>query len=140
MFGDRLYNFNNTGKPDQTMDKNYREQLRALCHETTNGTNWVNLETTNPDHFDNSYFTSLQQGKGLLQSDQELFSTPNADTIEIVERFRDQSVFFEAFIESMIKMGNINLLTESEGEVRANCRRINGAHSIQRKDGFVSSV
>ncbi|TQE01228.1 hypothetical protein C1H46_013135 [Malus baccata] len=70
---------------------------------------------------------ALSVQKGLLQSDQELFSTSGADTIDVVNNFStNQSAFFESFVESMIKMGNISPLTGTDGEIRLNCRRVNG--------------
>lgn len=62
------------------------------------------------------------------RASQELFSTPNASTIPVVNIFsRDQTAFFEIFVQSMIKMGNISPLTgKNGGEVRKNCRKVNG--------------
>ncbi|KAJ7979724.1 Peroxidase [Quillaja saponaria] len=51
------------------------------------GTNLTNLDQTTPDEFDNEYCSNLQVKKGLLQSDQELFSTLGADTKPIVNKF-----------------------------------------------------
>ena len=87
----------------------------------------TNLDPVTPDTFDAKYFSNLQVQQGLLQSDQELFSTSGADTIGIVNNFStNQSAFFESFVESMIKMGNISPLTGTDGEIRLNCRRVNG--------------
>lgn len=86
----------------------------------------IKLDPTTPNGFDNNYFTNLKRNFGLLQTDQELFSTPGAETVAIVERFAEnQSDFFESFGKSMIKMGNIKTLTGSNGEIRLNCRKVN---------------
>lgn len=86
----------------------------------------TNLDVSTPNAFDNNYYSNLLIGKGLLQSDQELFSTPGADTIDIVSNFSvNQTLFFQAFAESMIKMGNLSPLTGTDGEIRSNCSRIN---------------
>ncbi|KAF5471312.1 hypothetical protein F2P56_011755 [Juglans regia] len=54
------------------------------------------------------------------------FNNTGADTIDIVNSFSsDQSAFFASFVESMLKMGNISVLTGSEGEVRLNCGIVN---------------
>ncbi|KAK8683159.1 hypothetical protein V6N13_039226 [Hibiscus sabdariffa] len=124
---DRLYNFNGTGNPDPTLNATYLETLRKVCPVGGNETVLVNLDPTTPNAFDNDYYTNLEGQQGLLQSDQELFSTSGADTIEIVDRFsRDQIAFFESFAVSMIRMGNISPLTGSEGEIRMSCRKVNG--------------
>jgi len=85
------------------------------------------LDLTTPDQFDNKYYSNLQQLNGLLQSDQELFSTPGADTIPIVNSFSsNQNTFFDNFRASMLKMGNIGVLTGGEGEIRLQCNFVNG--------------
>ncbi|KAK7303551.1 hypothetical protein RJT34_14458 [Clitoria ternatea] len=49
-----------------------------------------------------------------------------ADTIGIVNKFSsDQRAFFDAFTVSMIKMGNIGVLTGSKGEIRKQCNFVN---------------
>ncbi|KAM1697451.1 hypothetical protein ACFX13_029463 [Malus domestica] len=81
---------------------------------------------TTIDVFDNYYYKNLQNNRGLLQTDQELFSTSSIDTVSIVNRFaNNQSDFFDTFAQSMIKLGNIRPLTGSAGEIRADCKRVN---------------
>jgi peroxidase len=85
-----------------------------------------NLDPTTPDDFDNNYFTNLQNNRGLLQTDQILFSTSGADTVAVVNRFANsQTAFFDSFAQSMIKLGNLSPLTGSNGEIRADCKRVN---------------
>ncbi|KAF3557082.1 hypothetical protein F2Q69_00017600 [Brassica cretica] len=82
-------------------------------------------------------------GKGLIQSDQELFSTPRADTIPLVEQYsNNRFVFFQAFAEAMIRMGNLKPLTGTQGEIRQNCRVVNSRiRSVENEDhGVVSSI
>ncbi|KAK6937050.1 hem peroxidase [Dillenia turbinata] len=125
-FSSRLYNFSGTGEADPTLNSIYLETLRELCPEDDNGTTLADLDPITPDGFDKNYFSNLQANQGLLRSDQELFSTEGANTIEIVNNFsRDERAFFEAFVLSMINMGNINPLTGTEGEIRLNCRKVN---------------
>ncbi|KAM1055209.1 hypothetical protein FF1_028798 [Malus domestica] len=126
-FTNRLYNFSGTGSPDQTLNSTYLETLSEICPQNGNSSVLTNFDPVTPDTFDANYFSNLQVQKGLLQSDQELFSTSGADTIDIVNDFStNQSAFFESFVESMIKMGNISPLTGTDGEIRLNCRRVNG--------------
>jgi len=143
-FINRLYNFNSTGNPDQTLNTTYLQTLREICPQNGTGNNLTNLDLTTPNQFDNKFYSNLQSHKGLLQSDQELFSTPNADTIAIVNSFSsNQALFFENFRVSMIKMANIGVLTGDQGEIRLQCNFINadssGLSSGASKDELLSS-
>ncbi|KAL2228281.1 peroxidase 15-like [Sesamum indicum] len=128
LFINRLYNFSGSGGPDPTLNTTYLATLRQICPQNGSGFVVANLDLRTPDTFDNNYYSNLQSNEGLLQSDQELFSSSGAPTIPIVNLFSsNQSAFFESFVQSMIKMGNITPLTGSNGEIRANCRRVNGS-------------
>nr|AAL85344.1 peroxidase [Ficus carica] len=123
-FSRRLYNFNDTGSPDPTLNTTLLETLRKICPEGGNGSVITDLDQTTPDAFDNKYFSNLEVEYGILQTDQVLFSTSGADTTAIVNRFSaDQNAFFDSFVASMIKMGNIRVLTGNERKIRSNCRR-----------------
>jgi peroxidase len=125
-FNHRLYDFESTGNPDPSIDATYLETLRQTCPQGGNKGTLTDLDQATANDFDNNYFTNLQNNKGLLQTDQELFSTIGADTIEIVNRFASsQSDFFDSFGQSMINMGNISPLTGSNGEIRSDCKRVN---------------
>ncbi|EEF31678.1 peroxidase A2 [Ricinus communis] len=127
-FNNRLFNFSNTGNPDPTLNTTYLATLQQICPQNGNTAALVNLDPTTPDTFDNNYFTNLQSNQGLLQSDQELFSTTGAATVSIVNSFAgNQTAFFQSFVQSMINMGNISPLTGSNGEIRADCKKVNGS-------------
>ncbi|XP_021282206.1 peroxidase A2-like [Herrania umbratica] len=128
LFSNRLYNFSGTGNPDPTLNSSYLTTLRQICPQSGSGFNVANLDPTTPDTFDSNYFTNLQNNQGLLQSDQELFSTAGAPTISIVNTFSgNQTAFFQSFAQSMINMGNISPLTGSSGEIRSDCKKVNGS-------------
>ncbi|KAH7532330.1 hypothetical protein FEM48_Zijuj04G0008400 [Ziziphus jujuba var. spinosa] len=140
----RLFNFNGTGAPDPTLNTTYLAELQQLCPEGGNTSVLANLDPTTPNVFDNNYFSNLQALKGLLQSDQILFSSDGADTVEFVNKFSaSQRAFFESFVDSMIKMGNLSPLTGTDGEIRQNCRRINGDSTPTNTNyygGFVATM
>lgn len=140
-FSTRLYNFSGTGSPDPTLNTTYLQTLRGICPQSGGGNNLTNLDPTTPNKFDKNYYTNLQVLKGLLQSDQELFSTSGADTIAIVNSFAgDQNLFFTNFAASMIKMGNISPLTGSQGEIRTQCNLVNGASASSSGLSAVTST
>ncbi|KAK2657209.1 hypothetical protein Ddye_010261 [Dipteronia dyeriana] len=126
-FSQRLFNFNNTGSPDTTIDPTYLQTLQLNCPQGGSGNTLNNLDPTTPDVFDNRYYTNLQNNRGLLQTDQVLFSTADRpDVAAIVNQFAvSQATFDAAFAQFMINMGNLNPLTGSNGQIRLNCRRIN---------------
>ncbi|KAL0648514.1 hypothetical protein Bca4012_046805 [Brassica carinata] len=131
-FNNRLFNFNGTGSPDPTLNSTLLSSLQQLCPQNGNASVVTNLDLSTPDAFDNNYFTNLQSNNGLLQSDQELLSDTGSPTIPIVTSFAsNQTQFFEAFALSMIKMGNISPLTGSSGEIRQDCKVVNGQSTTE---------
>ncbi|KAJ0988450.1 hypothetical protein J5N97_006806 [Dioscorea zingiberensis] len=127
-FSDRLNNFNGNGSPDPSLNSTYLATLQQSCPQGGNGDTLNNLDPSSPDTFDKNYYTNLQSNQGLLQSDQELFSTSGASTVSIVNSFASsQTTFFQSFASSMINMGNISPLTGTSGEIRSNCRKVNGS-------------
>ncbi|KAK7405440.1 hypothetical protein VNO78_06737 [Psophocarpus tetragonolobus] len=121
----RLYNQSGTGKPDPAIDPTYREELNKLCPLDVDQNVTGNLDST-PVVFDNQYFKDLVAGRGFLNSDQTLFTFPQ--TRKFVRLFsRHQSEFFKAFVEGMLKMGDLQ--SGLPGEVRTNCRVVNARPS-----------
>ncbi|CAN0892674.1 Peroxidase 54 [Linum grandiflorum] len=127
-FVGRLYDFNSTGGPDPTINATFLQTLRQICPQNGNGSVLTDLDRTTADAFDSAYFTNLQTRQGLLQTDQGLFSTAGSDTIDLVNLFAaNQTAFFDSFVNSMIRMGNIAPPPGSPSEIRLNCRVPNSA-------------
>ncbi|GER42824.1 peroxidase [Striga asiatica] len=117
----RLYNQSGSGQPDPTIDPQFREELDKLCPQGGDEEVTGNLDAT-PERFDNRYFRDLVEGRGFLNSDQTLFTT--LETREFVRVFsRDEGEFFEAFVEGMIKLGDLQ--SRWPGEIRRDCRVVN---------------
>lgn len=113
-FTDRLY-----PTQDPTMDPTFADDLKEVC-PTTESTNTTMLDTRTPNKFDNKYYVDLVNRQGLFTSDQDLYTDER--TKGIVESFaEDKELFFEKFVHSMLKMGQLSVLTGKEGEIRANC-------------------
>lgn len=75
-----------------------------------------------PEIFDNQYFKDLVSGRGFLNSDETLFT--NEETREYVREYSlNQTEFFKAFVEGMIKMGDLQ--SGRPGEIRRSCRVVN---------------
>ncbi|PKA49106.1 Peroxidase 17 [Apostasia shenzhenica] len=118
----RLYNQSGTGLPDPHIDPRFRRHLDRLCPAAGDGNVTGGLDST-PTKFDNQYFKDLVMEKGFLNSDQTLYSG-DGRTREVVKRFSlNQEAFFDAFVEGMLKMGDLQF--EQPGEIRRNCRAVN---------------
>ncbi|KAL2634498.1 hypothetical protein R1flu_005977 [Riccia fluitans] len=121
MFQSRLFNFQNTGAPDPSMDVTFRNSLRNTC-PTASDTE-VNLDQGTPVTFDSQYYKNLQNKRGLLASDQTLQTS--SQTSGLVNTFTSQSAFFNQFTTSMIKLGRLGVLTGTRGQIRTQCGKIN---------------
>lgn len=116
----RLYNQSGSGKPDPTIEPSFREKLDILCPVGGDENVTGDLDAT-PRVFDNQYFKDLVSGRGFLNSDQTLYTSP--ETREYVKLFsEDQGEFFRAFVEGMVKMGDLQ--NGRPGEIRFNLERI----------------
>ncbi|GAB4848517.1 Peroxidase 72 [Ancistrocladus abbreviatus] len=133
-FRQRLYNQSGSAKPDCTLDQSYAAQLRLRCPRSGGDQNLFFLDYATPFKFDNTYYKNILAARGLLNSDQVLF-TKSESSMELVKKYAENNeLFFEQFAMSMIKMGNISPLTGTRGEIRKHCRKVNPNGS----DGMVS--
>ncbi|KAI3677715.1 hypothetical protein L6452_36981 [Arctium lappa] len=115
-FRDRIYNHTN-------IDTMFARHLQTICPQVGGDTRLAPLDPT-PASFDNKYFTNLVSKKGLLRSDQALFT--GGETNEYVEKYnKNQNKFSKDFAKSMIKMGDIMPLTGKRGQIRKDCKKVN---------------
>ncbi|XP_075655639.1 peroxidase 17-like [Castanea sativa] len=117
----RLYNQSGTGRPDPAIEPKYRAKLNKLCPTNVDQNVTGDLDAT-PRVFDNQYFKDLVAGRGFLNSDQTLYTF--TQTRSFVKLFsKDQSVFFKAVVNGMLKLGDLQ--SNQRGEIRRNCRVVN---------------
>ncbi|CAN1262805.1 Lignin-forming anionic peroxidase [Linum perenne] len=88
--------------------------------------NLAAMDLVTPNSFDNNYFRNLMQRRGLLQSDQVLFSGGSTDGI-VQEYSRNPRLFTSDFAAAMVRMGDIEPLTGTRGEIRRVCTVVNAA-------------
>ncbi|KAJ0007477.1 hypothetical protein Pint_30705 [Pistacia integerrima] len=117
MFRERLYN-------ETTIDSSFATSLKSNCPTTGSNNNLSPLDAHSPVIFDNLYFNNLINNKGLLHSDQQLFSGGSTDS-QVTTYSTNLNTFHADFANAMVKMGGLSPLTGSEGEIRTNCRKIN---------------
>lgn len=126
---DRLYNHSGTGNSDPSMDATFRDNMQKLCPPKTKKGQHDPLVFLNPESgsdytFRESYYKRVLHSEAVLEVDQQLLY--GGDTKEITEEFAAGfEDFRRSFAESMFKMGNINILTGNQGQIRQNCRFTN---------------
>ncbi|MCO5579278.1 hypothetical protein L7F22_033132 [Adiantum nelumboides] len=104
------------------LEPTYRESLAGQCPAGAASNSVVDLDVTSPTDFDKGYYSNLLSSRGLLHSDQVLYSTAGTTRDLVVRYSKTQSAFFADFVVAMIKMGNIAPLTGiTQGEVRTHC-------------------
>ncbi|KAK7372202.1 hypothetical protein VNO80_05574 [Phaseolus coccineus] len=117
LFRGRVYN-------ETSIESNFATSLKSNCPSTGGDTNLSPLDVTTSVQFDNAYFKNLINQKGLLHSDQQLFSGGSTDS-QVTSYSNDPSAFYADFASAMVKMGNLSPLTGNSGQIRTNCRKVN---------------
>ncbi|KAK2982351.1 hypothetical protein RJ640_009052 [Escallonia rubra] len=124
----RLNNFNSTTAADPSINSAFLPQLQSLCPATGDATKRVGLDNGSEDKFDASFYKNLGNGRGILESDQKLWT--DASTKPFVKRFMGIRglaglSFNTEFGKSMVKMSNVGVKTGTNGEIRKVCSAIN---------------
>ena len=73
---------------------------------------------------DNHYYKNLQQHRGVLPCDQNLYS--DGSTRWIIDQLASNSGLFQsAFGQVLVKLSEVNVLTGAQGEIRKVCNKFN---------------
>lgn len=125
-FKQRLYNQHRDNRPDSTLETSFYHTLASACPRAGGDGEIRPLDLVSPSRFDNSYYKLILEGKGLLNSDEVLWTGRDPEIAGLVKSYAEnEALFFEHYVSSVTKMGNINPLTGHDGEIRKNCRRVN---------------
>ncbi|CAO2838207.1 unnamed protein product [Amaranthus hypochondriacus] len=128
---DRLYNFKGTGKPDPSLDASKLQELRIQCPQKYMKGEHEQLVLLDKDlggyKFTSSYYNNILENKAVLAIDQDLLN--GNETLSLTEQFASSDAGFadfkKAFALSMYRLGNYNVLTGQQGEIRKNCHYTN---------------
>ncbi|KAK7277398.1 hypothetical protein RIF29_18549 [Crotalaria pallida] len=119
---------------DPTMDKTLANKLKATC-PNEDSTNTANLDIRTPTVFDNKYYLDLLNRQGVFTSDQDLHSDKR--TKGLVNHFAlNQSLFFDKFVNAVVKLSQLDVVTGNNGEIRNKCSVINSS----KKKSVLTSV
>ncbi|KAK8635609.1 hypothetical protein V6N13_004338 [Hibiscus sabdariffa] len=125
-FSSRLYSFNATHPQDPSLDPNYAAFLKTRCPPppppgarggviTT-----VPLDVVTPNRLDNKYYSELRHRRGLLTSDQTLMDSASTSRM-VLHNKRNGAGWGRKFARAMVHMGSLDVLAETQGEIRRIC-------------------
>ncbi|ERN01967.1 hypothetical protein AMTRI_Chr02g266570 [Amborella trichopoda] len=123
-FTDRLYNFDSPDGQDPTLDQAYASYLKTKCPAPATPDVTVAMDPLSPNVLDNKYYINLRMNRGLLASDQALMTSP-ATARMVRQNAHYPGLWAHKFGSAMVRMGFIDVLTGSKGEIRRSCRVVN---------------
>jgi peroxidase len=118
----RLYQGNATSV-DPLLDSAYARALMSSCPNPSPASATVGLDGGSPARFDSGFYARVRQGQGTLASDAAL--AQNAAAAQLMADLSTPASFYAAFSMSMKKMGRVDVLTGTNGQIRKQCRQIN---------------
>ncbi|KAF6991282.1 hypothetical protein CFC21_008384 [Triticum aestivum] len=124
-FADRLYNTTD-GLVDPSLESEYADKLRLKCRSVDDRAMLSEMDPGSFRTFDTSYYRHVAKRRGLFRSDAALLF--DADTRGYVQRIatgKFDAEFFRDFSASMAKMGDVGVLTGTQGEIRKKCSALN---------------
>ncbi|XP_010918629.1 peroxidase 44-like [Elaeis guineensis] len=127
-FRTRLLRSPSTGKFfGPTMDTSLRAKLQQACGNSSiqlENEPTVSFDQNTPMAIDNRFYSELLHSRGVLEFDQML--ALDNSTKGIVEHLAsDNDGFLKKFADAMVKLGNVEVLVGSEGEIRKKCNVFN---------------
>ncbi|KAK1605309.1 hypothetical protein QYE76_028982 [Lolium multiflorum] len=126
-YADRLYNATGGGMSlDPSLDSEYADKMRLKCKSLNDRSMLSEMDPGSYKTFDTSYYGHVAKRRGLFRSDAALLTDATTrDYVQRVATGKFDAEFFKDFSESMIKMGNVGVLTGAEGEIRKKCYVLN---------------
>ncbi|XP_054800581.1 peroxidase 44-like [Prosopis cineraria] len=119
-FSDRLSN-----PPDPTMDPALRAKLVRTCNLTAGKEDSsVSLDEGSQFIFDNQFYKQILDKRGILRLDQRI-ALDNSTRGFVSDLAFNSDKFNKSFADAIIKMGKVEVLVGSAGEVRKNCKAFN---------------
>ncbi|KAL2613250.1 hypothetical protein R1flu_024942 [Riccia fluitans] len=127
-FSNRLYNFNNSGGPDPSLNSTYLATLQNLCPNNGTGTTAVPLDVQSEFILDSKYYSTILEGKGVLTIDADMAANPGTRNVvsNLAGISTDLNITFPTvFVSSMDKLSRLGLRGLLDGEVRKICSTVN---------------
>ncbi|KAJ1293488.1 hypothetical protein BS78_01G071900 [Paspalum vaginatum] len=122
-FANRLYSYRPGQPTDPTLNPNYARFLESRCPRV-GPDNLVFMDQASPAQFDNQYYRNLQDGGGLLGSDELLYTDDR--TRPMVDAWASStSAFYQAFVDAIVRLGRVGVKSGTQGNIRKRCNVFN---------------
>ncbi|PWZ58866.1 Peroxidase 50 [Zea mays] len=119
-FASRLYSFRPGQPTDPTLNPRYASFLASKCPNGGGPDGLVLMDQATPARFDNQYYRNLQDGGGLLASDQLLYADgrtrPAVDSLA-----NSTAAFHRAFADAVVRLGRVGAKSGARGNIRKRC-------------------
>ena len=89
----------------------------------------MRLDLITADVLDNKYYVGVQNNLGLFTSDHALTTLPQLNNA-VNENAKSADVWVKKFKRASVKMGEIEVLTGDQGEIRKKCSAVNARVSL----------
>ncbi|XP_015892998.2 peroxidase 43 [Ziziphus jujuba] len=125
----RLYNFLPGGRPDPTINPAFLQELKAKCPQNGDANARIPIDSGSQQSFDIHILQNIRSGFAVLESDARL--NDDRTTKSIIDSYFGllNPLFgpsFEAdFVDSIIKMGEIGVKLDFQGNIRRICTSFN---------------
>ncbi|XP_048527923.1 peroxidase 57-like [Triticum urartu] len=121
----RLYSYGGkAGATDPSMDPELADTYKTYVCPNSSDNNIVFLDDrSSASKLDNSFYKMLQRRRGALMVDQNLYS--DGSTRWMVDGLANTDHFRWLFSQALAKLGEVNVLTGTQGEVRSICTKFN---------------
>ncbi|PWA70787.1 peroxidase 1 [Artemisia annua] len=123
-FLNRIYNFSKQNPVDPTLIPSYAAELQQRCPKNFDPDTVIDLDPSTTGIFDNMYYKNLQNGQGLLTSDQVLFTDMRSKQT-VISWANSPKDFSDAFVKAMTKLGRVGVKTGKNGNIRRDCSAFN---------------
>uniref|UniRef100_J3L3F3 Peroxidase n=2 Tax=Oryza brachyantha TaxID=4533 RepID=J3L3F3_ORYBR len=126
-FKDRIYSFAGTGEPDDSIDADMVEEMRAVCGGDGDGAAPMEMGYYRQGRevgFGAHYYAKLLGGRGILRSDQQLTAGSTVRWVRVyASGAHGEEMFREDFSRAMVKLAALEPLSGSPGLVRVRCSK-----------------
>ncbi|EEF36250.1 Peroxidase 43 precursor, putative [Ricinus communis] len=124
----RLYNFSGRGDSDPKINPKFLPQLKTQCPLNGDVNVRLPLDWSSDSIFDDHILQNIRQGFAVIASDARLYDDRN--TKQIIDSYvgstgKGRRSFGADFAKAMVKLGNVDVKTGSQGEIRRVCNAVN---------------